>query len=268
MNKQFTILILLFASFALSACAEEQVAQKASVNLQSAADVKSAAASHTAPAKAATTGQTPDPAKAAKTPSANAKGASAKDAVPPVPVSAKTPAAPPDGAAKVPPAPGKGEAKTPPPGKADPKATGAPAKSVKVEDPPPALSVPAGFDYKPSGRRDPFTNPIPKPVVGSTGEEIAPVIRPDGLPGVLVSEVRLSGIIHSSDHTMNKAMLVVGRNTYFAKKGDSLFDGVIKEIRLNEVVFGMVSAKTRKPVNRDTVVRTGASGGTSAGEKK
>jgi hypothetical protein len=95
-----------------------------------------------------------------------------------------------------------------------------------------------------------------------------PVVRPDGLPGVLVSEVKLSGIVHSTDNEMNKAMLVVGRNTYFAKKGDRLFDGVVKEIRRNEVVFGMVSASTRKPVNRDTVVRTGASSGTSAGEKK
>ncbi|HET9216836.1 MAG TPA: hypothetical protein VFR18_07650 [Terriglobia bacterium] len=265
--KYLTILILLIAFSALSACAEEQMAQKAAVDLQSAADVKSAAASQTAAAKAATTGQTPASAKAAKTPAATPGGASAKDAVPPVPGPAKAPVAPAAGAAKVPPAPARGEAKTPVPGKPDPKAA-APAKSVKVDDPPPALSVPPGFEYTPGGRRDPFINPVSKPVVGSTVEEIVPVIRPDGLPGVLVSEVRLSGIIHSSDQTMNKAMLVVGRNTYFAKKGDSLFDGVIKEIRSNEVVFGMVSATTRKPVNRDTVVRTGASSGTSAGEKK
>ena len=267
MNKYLTTLISLAAFFALSACAEEQMAQKAAVDLQSAADVKSAAASQTAATKAATSGQAQNPAKAAKTPAATAGGASAKDAVPPVPGAAKAPAAPAAGAAKVRPAPGKGEAKAPPAVKADPKAT-TPAKSVEVDDPPPALAVPPGFEYMPRGRRDPFINPIPQPVAGARVEEVVPVVRPDGLPGVMVSEVRLSGIIHSSDQTMNKAMLVVGRNTYFAKKGDSLFDGVIKEIRSNEVVFGMVSATTRKPVNRDTVVRTGASSGTSAGEKK
>ena len=67
---------------------------------------------------------------------------------------------------------------------------------------------------------------------------------------------------------MKKAMLVVGRSTYFARKGDSLFDGVVKEIRPNEVVFTMVSATTKKPVNRETVVRTGGSSVTLAGEKK
>jgi DUF917 family protein len=67
---------------------------------------------------------------------------------------------------------------------------------------------------------------------------------------------------------MKKAMLVVGKSTYFAKQGDSLFDGVLKEIRSNEVVFSMVSSKTKEPVNRETVVRTGGSSTTSAGDKK
>ena len=282
MKKHFRSLILLISCCALTACAEEQVAEKAPV------DVKSAAAAHTAAAKAATTGQAPAPAKpstAAKAPAAKPDtGATKPDTgagkttVPPVPGAAKaapTPgpaaakAAPAPGpaAAKAAPAPGPAGAKTPPAPNAG-KAAAEPAKSVKVDDPPPALSVPAGFEYIPRGRRDPFINPIPKPVAGTTADEVAPVIRPDGLPGVLVSEVRLTGIIHSSDQSMNKAMLVVGRSTYFAKKGDSLFDGVIKEIRPNEVVFAMVSASTRKPMNRDTVVRTGASSGTSAGEKK
>jgi len=172
----------------------------------------------------------------------------------------KAPATSPADAAKVPnvPAPAGG-AKTP---EAPPKA------AAKVEDPPPPLSVPAGYRYEPRGRRDPFVNPVPKTQGGGLAEDPIPVVRPDGLPGVLVSEVKLSGIVHSTDNEMNKAMLVVGRNTYFAKKGDRLFDGVVKEIRRNEVVFGMVSASTRKPVNRDTVVRTGASSGTSAGEMK
>jgi hypothetical protein len=136
-----------------------------------------------------------------------------------------------------------------------------------VADPPPALSVPPGYRYESRGRRDPFVNPTLKQERAAVDETPVPVVRPDGLPGVLVSEVKLSGIVHSSDQIMNKAMLVVGRNTYFAKKGDSLFDGVIKEIRPNEVVFAMVSQTSRKPINRDTVVRTGGSSRT-AGEKK
>ena len=282
MKKHFiTTLTLLIACSVLCACAEEQAAQKASV------DIKAAANSHTANIKTAAAGQKPAaskpsatakepaaPAKAdVKAPAAPAPGA-AKTPVPPTPAAAKTTPAPaaaaaaatkapvtsPADAAKVPnvPAPAGG-AKTP---EAPPKA------AAKVEDPPPPLSVPAGYRYEPRGRRDPFVNPVPKTQGGGLAEDPIPVVRPDGLPGVRVSEVKLSGIVHSTDNEMNKAMLVVGRNTYFAKKGDRLFDGVVKEIRRNEVVFGMVSASTRKPVNRDTVVRTGASSGTSAGEKK
>ena len=40
-----------------------------------------------------------------------------------------------------------------------------------------------------------------------------------------------------------------------------MFDGVVKEIRPNEVVFSMVSTTTKQPVNRETVVRTGGSSG-------
>ena len=135
-----------------------------------------------------------------------------------------------------------------------------------ANEPPPPLAVPPGYSYQPRGRRDPFVNPLPKTPEASVEEKA--VIRPDGLPGVLVSEVKLSGIIYSPVQTMKKAMLVVGRSTYFARQGDSLFDGVIKEIRPNEVVFAMVSTTTKQPVNRETVVRTGGSSVTLAGEKK
>lgn len=174
-------------------------------------------------------------------------------AAPAAPVAAK-----PAPASKVPPVPGPNGSK---PGPAQ-------TAAKVVDDPPPALSVPPGFRFESRGRRDPFVNPIAKTPEGTVQNTPVPVIRPDGLPGVLVSEVKLSGIIHSPDQGMNKAMLVVGRNTYFARKGDSLFDGVIKEIRPNEVVFSMVSATTKRPINRDTVVRTGARSGTSAGEMK
>jgi len=140
-------------------------------------------------------------------------------------------------------------------------------QTAQVEvDPPLPLTVPQGYSYEPRGRRDPFVNPVPKP---AGGESVArPLIRPDGLPGVLVSEVKLSGIIYSPQATMKKAILVVGRSTYFAGQGDSLFDGVVREIRPNEVVFSMVSTTTKQPVNRETVVRTGGSSVTLVGENK
>jgi hypothetical protein len=92
-------------------------------------------------------------------------------------------------------------------------------------------------------------------------------MRPDGLPGVLVSEVRLTGIIRASDVAMTKAILSVGRKTYFARQGDTLFDGVVKEIRPNEVVFTMLSSSTKQPVNKETIVPTGKTAAL-VGEKK
>jgi len=295
MKKLCITTLMLLIACGLFSCAEEQAAQKASV------DLKTAATSHAANVKGAAAGQkpaTPKPVAAAKEPAAKDPATAVKGAVKasaaPATDTAREPAAAAKNAAKVPAVPTADATKTPaasaqPPTKtpaapavssakvpAAPaaaqgaaKAPGAPAQTAaKLEDPPPALSVPAGYRYEPRGRRDPFVNPVPKQQRTGEEETQAPLVRPDGLPGVLVSEVKLSGIVHSSDREMNKVMLVVGKNTYFAKKGDSLFDGVIKEIRPNEVVFAMVSATTRKPINRDTVVRTGGSSRTSAGEKK
>jgi Tfp pilus assembly protein PilP len=144
---------------------------------------------------------------------------------------------------------------------------GAPAPDAqdKDNDDLKPLSVPEGFRYQARGRRDPFVNPLPKPATEDA--PVKPLVRPDGLPGVLVSEVRLAGIIRAADVAMTKAILSVGRKTYFARQGDSLFDGVIKEIRPNEVVFMMVSTSTKQPVNKELIVSTGKTAAL-AGEKK
>jgi len=77
--KKHTTLMLLIACLVLSACAEEQVAQKASVDLKPAAD------SHTANVKGAVAGQkpaAPKPSTAAKEPAAPAKAAAKAPAAP------------------------------------------------------------------------------------------------------------------------------------------------------------------------------------------
>jgi hypothetical protein len=149
------------------------------------------------------------------------------------------------------------------------KPTPAPAVSkVEEEEEVKPLTVPAGFRYKAEGRRDPFVNPVVKAAPSSEPGPRKPIIRPDGLPGVLVSEVRLSGIIRAQDVAMTKAILSVGRKTYFARQGDNLFDGVIKEIRPNEVVFMMKSDSTKEPAKKELTVATGKTSAALAGEKK
>jgi hypothetical protein len=145
-----------------------------------------------------------------------------------------------------------------PPAKAAPKA----AKAQEVEGLSP-LSVPEGYRYEQGGRRDPFVNPIPKP---PTPPPLIPTIRPPGLAGVLVAEAKISAIVTSNMPGMTKALVIAGKNTFFVVRGDQLFDGIVKEIRANEVVFTMISPATKQPVGEKTVA-TGSSAGTSAGEK-
>ena len=159
------------------------------------------------------------------------------------------------------------KAATPAPAPAAAKAPEASTQIAEEDEPPPPLTVPRGYRYEPRGRRDPFVNPVPKPT-GAAAVATQPIVRPDGLPGVLVSEVKVTAIIYSSEPAMKKAMLAAGRKTYFAAQGDSLFDGVIKEIRPNEVVFTMVSAATKQPVNKETILPTGGSSVSLAGDKK
>ena len=146
------------------------------------------------------------------------------------------------------------------------KGKGKGAKTPVEDEPAPALAVPEDYRYEARGRRDPFVNPIPKPV--APPPEI-PTVRPDGLPGVLVAEAKINGIVVSKEPGMNKVVIgAPNKKTFFASLGDTLFDAVIKEIRANEVVFTMISPSTKQPVNRETTVKTGASAGTSAGDKK
>jgi Tfp pilus assembly protein PilP len=143
----------------------------------------------------------------------------------------------------------------------------APAKKAPVQELPQVVIVPENYRYEVRQRRDPFVNPTPKPV--PTEEAKAAVLpRPEGLRGIAVAEARVTGIVASRESGMTKAMLTAGRTTHFVTRGDVLWDAVIKDIRPDAVVFTMVSPTTRQPINRETIVRAGDSGGSSAGEKK
>jgi hypothetical protein len=156
-------------------------------------------------------------------------------------------------------APTAAKPKKAPPAKAAPKA----AKIQEDEGLSP-LAVPDGYRYEQGGRRDPFVNPIPKP---PTPPPLVPTARPPGLAGVLVAEAKISAIVTSNMPGMTKALVTAGKNTFFVVRGDQLFDGIVKEIRANEVVFTMISPTTKQPVGEKSVT-TGSSAGTSAGEKR
>jgi hypothetical protein len=102
----------------------------------------------------------------------------------------------------------------------------------------PVLSVPKDYHYSARGRRDPFVNPVPKPVQKSAAPPPAQAVRPPGLKGVLVAEADIIGIVVSREPSMNVITIAApGGKRYFARVGDSLFDAVVRGIRADSVTF-------------------------------
>ena len=117
----------------------------------------------------------------------------------------------------------KSDQKPPPPGTA---ATPAPDNSV----PPPPQG--AGYTYDPAARRDPFVS-----LTGRGGEvATAGGARPAGVPGLLVSEVTVKGVFQSRGGRIALVQAPDNR-TYIIKAGDKVFDGTVKTITQDAVVF-------------------------------
>jgi hypothetical protein len=138
-------------------------------------------------------------------------------------------------------------AQTPAPG----KATLPPAK--QEDDPPPAMAVPESYRFQSRGRRDPFVNPVPKPAVTQDREQ-GP--RPPGLRGVLLAEATVTAVVVSKQAPeLTRAAITSAQNkTYFARKGDALFDAVVKDIQKDAVVFELASKdKDGTTTTRDVV---------------
>ena len=119
-------------------------------------------------------------------------------------------------------APAKPGGQTPPPAEAKPAAPQPPASQP---------APPAAFSYNPEGRRDPFVSLANR---GADGRSVAN--RPTGLPGVLIDEVTVKGIIKDQSGLM---ALIQGGDSkiYRVRPGDRLMDGTVKAITPDAVVF-------------------------------
>ncbi len=89
------------------------------------------------------------------------------------------------------------------------------------------------FSYDPAGRRDPFRS-LRAGFEERLDEEAEP--RPPGLPGMTVAEINLGGIIETPNGIL---AFVQGRDniSYIIRPGTKLYDGEVKEIYFNRVVF-------------------------------
>jgi Tfp pilus assembly protein PilP len=89
----------------------------------------------------------------------------------------------------------------------------------------------APFTYDPDARRDPFVS-----LIGKGDDPKSQGARPPGIPGLLINEVSVKGIVRNS---AGFVALIQGpdNKTYVVKPGDRLMDGSVKAIIQDAVVF-------------------------------
>lgn len=107
------------------------------------------------------------------------------------------------------------------------------------------------FTYDQGGRRDPFRSLLQQ----AAAQVAVPQVRPPGLPGFLISEVEIK-VIAEYQGGWAAMLLAPDQQAYFAEVGTELYDGHIKMIRSNEVVFEQTvsdllgARRTREVVKR------------------
>lgn len=101
------------------------------------------------------------------------------------------------------------------------------ADGTAAQDVRPAREAAAG--HEPDGRRDPFVSPV-APSAAPREE------RPGGLSGLAVDEATLRGVVRNREGWVALVEASDGR-TYAVRPGDRLYDGTVREITGDAVVF-------------------------------
>jgi hypothetical protein len=110
------------------------------------------------------------------------------------------------------------------------------AQQPSAAPPPASAQAPAprqtpGWTYDPQGRRDPFVSLRDRATNASTTQN-----RPPGLPGVTVNEIVIRGIVRSGNEFIALGQSPDGR-TFQLRRNARLFDGVVRQITIDAVVF-------------------------------
>jgi len=107
------------------------------------------------------------------------------------------------------------------------------------------------FSYDPAGRRDPFRS-LRLGFERTIDEDSEP--RPPGLPGMTVDEIRLEGIIETPNGIL---AFVQGRDSisYILRPGTKLYDGEVKDIQFDRIVFRKQSNDPKQLKPYEDVVR-------------
>jgi Tfp pilus assembly protein PilP len=108
----------------------------------------------------------------------------------------------------------------------------APSAAPSAQAPAAKPTPPDVYTYNPEGRRDPFVSLLFRGADAKPARES----RPDGLPGLLIGEVSLRGILKDK---MGYVAMAAGpdNKTHIIRGNDKLFDGSVKAITADSVIF-------------------------------
>lgn len=89
-----------------------------------------------------------------------------------------------------------------------------------------------GSSYDPGSRRDPFKSLlVVQDKVKFKGK------RPEGIPGLLIDEITLSGIFRTKNGYIAQVQVSDRQKSFLLKVGDQLYDGDVVSISAKEAVF-------------------------------
>jgi len=110
----------------------------------------------------------------------------------------------------------------------------APATPAVVTGPQVPALEPQGYDYKPSGRRDPFISLVRRSTeaLGTSAS-----IRPTGLAGLSTDEVVMRGVMKGRNGYSALVRGADNRTYTGVKAGDELFDGTVKAVTADAIVI-------------------------------
>ena len=89
-----------------------------------------------------------------------------------------------------------------------------------------------GYFYDPGNRRDPF-----KSLLEARDQVELRGPRPEGIPGLLIDEVDVTGIYVTSDGPVVQVASADREKSYLLRIGDQLYDGDVISISGSEAVF-------------------------------
>ena len=127
-----------------------------------------------------------------------------------------------------------------------------------------ADSTVSNYKYETRGRRDPFRSlDVTNVIQAST----APLVRPPGIRGQLVSEIKFIGVLKSKDGIRAIAEGYRGR-TFFIHQGDDLYDGKVLEVRNDSLLLSQVlTDSSGKKITQQVVKKLHPTRGEGTNEK-